>query len=161
MELAKEEKYYIIKHYQDALLQMNDALKEEDYRAYFLLVDHLENMCVLSLDADEMKKIREIRLLMRVYTEKVGDTSHQKISSSQIIRRDVNAQIAAKTQMIVPIYIKYPLYRVIERICIDSLKRTVMTTAQGGSKYSDDKDLEAVKKEIEYDLKKFGCEFND
>jgi len=159
MDLANEYKLHIVKHYQDALLQMNDVLKAADYEAYFRLVDHLENMCTLSLDSEEMERIREIRMLMRQYTEMVGAAGVEKISNSQIVRRDVNAQIAAKTKTIVPIHIQYPLYRVIERMCIDSLKRTVMTTAQGGSKYSDKKDLEAVKQEIEYDLKKFGCVF--
>gem|GEM_PF-5975883 len=139
---------------------MNDAARAGDYGAYFRLVDRLENMCTLSLDTEEMERIREIRMLMRYYTETVGSAGNEKISSAHIVRRDVNAQVAIKTKQIVPVYIEYPLYRVIERICIDSLKRTVMTTAQGGSKYSDKKDLAAVKKEIEYDLKKYGCEFD-
>lgn len=160
MDISKEDKYNIIKHYQDAFLQMNDAMTKGDYPAYFRLVDRLENMCTLSLDSEEMKRIREIRMLMRKYTETVGKTSLQKISREGIVRRDENAQVAIKTKTIVPMYIEYPLYRVIERICIDSLKRTVLSTAQGGSKYSDKKDLEAVRQEIEYDLKKYGCEFD-
>lgn len=161
MDISKDDKYYIQRHYLDAFLKMNDVAENGDYEAYFRLVDHLYNMCTVSLDADEMVRVRAIRMLMREYTEKVGKTGLEKISSAHIIRQDKNLQIAMKTKTIVPIYIKYPLYQVIERMCIDSMKRTVMSTAQGGSKYSDKKDLEAVKIEIEYDLKKFGCDFDD
>src|SRR5690554_6626314 len=98
MDIQKEDRFYIQKHYLDVFLQMNDAMDRGDYKAYFRLIERLENMCTVSLDSGEMAKIREIRMLIRYYTEKVGDTGSEKISSSQIVRRDVNAQIAAKTK---------------------------------------------------------------
>lgn len=159
MDIAKDDKYYIQKQYLDVFLQMNDTAKNKDFNTYFGLIDRLEDMCTVSLDREEMEQIREIRMLMRYYTEKTGEAGSDKIQNSNIVRRDVNARIAAQTEQIVPAYIKYPLYRVICRMCIDSMKRTVMATAAGGSQYSAEKDLKAVKVEIEYDLKKFGCVF--
>lgn len=139
---------------------MNDCAKEKDYIGYINLVERLENMSILALSGDEADNIRNIRRLQRAYIENLNFAKNKLLESEAILRQDLQRDASAKQYQIRQYYIEYPLARIIERICVHSLKRTVLKTQipSGGTAYKIDKDIAATIEDLNYYLENYGVD---
>jgi len=122
------EKSYFFEPYRDLFFKMSDAVSRRDYSAYINLVEHLENMAILALTDEEQKNIREIRETKREFVKALNKNIHEANSSQTIIKKDFSRAQGAMGNTLRLDYIEYPLTRVIERVCIHALKRTVLKT---------------------------------
>lgn len=157
MKMQDEHDNSIIRHFQDLFIQMNNQLVEKDYIGYINLVEHLENLSVLSLNKIEFDFIRNVRKMQREYIEALNASIDQRTSNQTIQRQDTNKNAANNKNAIRQYYIEYPLTRIIERICIHSLKRSVLRSSSAVQvEYSIKEDVAASCEDIAYYLDNFG-----
>lgn len=126
--------------YQDIIVSMTEALKNQEHVAYIDLVEHLKNMSILSFekkDWDLLEKIEDITACFKIHIDR---TSREKISDSTIYSIE-NVNSIYNRNMDLKILCEFRFSGVIERLCIAALRKTIfrdqIPDAQGGSIFYD------------------------
>jgi len=126
--------------YQDIMISMTEALKNQEHIAYIDLVEHLKNMSILSFDKKDLYLLEKIEEIVASFKKHVDKTSKDKIDSSTIYTIE-NVNSIYNRNMDLKILCEFKFSGVIERICISALRKTIfrdqIPEAQGVSIFYD------------------------
>lgn len=124
--------------YQDIMISMTEALKNQEHIAYIDLVEHLKNMSILSFDKKDIDLLEKIDEIVANFKKHIDKTSKEKIDSSTIYSIE-NVSSIYNRNMDLKILCEFKFSGVVERICIAALRKTIfrdqIPEAQGISIY--------------------------
>jgi hypothetical protein len=130
--------------YQDLLINMTAALKDQQFNSYIDLVSHLRNMSILALDKSDierLERIDEIIIILKKYVE----SSLKEINDKTELFNIETVSALSYTGSELKLLCEYRLSLVIERICIAALRKTIfrdqVPEAQGGIFYNSERDI--------------------
>ena len=110
--------------YQDLMISMTEALKNQEHIAYIDLVEHLKNMSILSFDKKDLDLLEKIDMIVASFKKHIDKTSKEKIDSSTIYSIE-NVSSIYNRNMDLKILCEFKFSGVIERICIAALRKTI------------------------------------
>lgn len=110
--------------YQDILVSMTEALKNQEHIAYIDLVEHLRNMSILSFDKKDLDLLEKIEEITANFKKHIDTTSKEKIDGSSIYSIE-NVNSIYNRNMDLKILCEFKFSGVIERICISALRKTI------------------------------------
>lgn len=110
--------------YQDLMISMTEALKNQEHIAYIDLVGHLKNMSILSFDKKDLDFLEKIDEIVANFKKHINSTSKEKIDSSTIYSIE-NVSSIYNRNMDLKILCEFKFSGVIERMCIAALRKTI------------------------------------
>lgn len=110
--------------YQDLMISMTEALKNQEHIAYIDLVGHLKNMSILSFDKKDLDFLEKIDEIVANFKKHINFTSKEKIDSSTIYSIE-NVSSIYNRNMDLKILCEFKFSGVIERMCIAALRKTI------------------------------------
>jgi hypothetical protein len=111
--------------YQDVMISMTEALKNQEHIAYIDLVQHLKNMSILSFDKKDICLLEKLEDVVYIFKKHIDMNSKEKIDNSQLYTIE-NVNSIYNRNVDLKIFCEYRFSGVIERICIAALRKTVM-----------------------------------
>ncbi|WP_048140532.1 hypothetical protein [Methanosarcina horonobensis] len=134
--------------YQDIMISMTEALKNQEYISYIDLVGHLKNMAILSFDKKDIELLEKIENIVSNYKKYIDQTSKAKMNTSEIYSIE-NINSIYNRNIDLKILCEYRFSGIIERICIAALRKTILAdmipNAQSGNiYYESERDLRQV-----------------
>lgn len=137
-----------------------NALMNQNYYAYFMLVDQLENLAIHALNAKNREKLRVVKKIMREYVRYVREQYSKLMQESDFVEKDEERGYRSELDFIEDVVIRYPLMKVIAKTLISALGKTVMDKIipADAAIYDPFLDLDDVLEEIEMKLRDYGIE---
>jgi len=132
-----------------------NALMARDYEAYFMLVDQLETLTVDALNRKQREGLRKVKRILREYIKHL--TEHYSINTDFVESDEEKAKMQ-EFHYIKDVVVKYPLKKMIARICTSALSKTLMEkiVPKDADMYNFDEDLVDELEEIAFNLESFG-----
>jgi DNA-binding transcriptional regulator YbjK len=132
-----------------------NALMSRDYDAYFMLVDQLETMTVAALNKQERENLRKVKKIIRNYTKHL---SEQYNTDSEFKEGDEEKAKFNEFLFVRDVVMKYPLKKLISRICTSALSKTLMEKIipRDADNYDFNSDLQDELEEIAFNLESYG-----
>lgn len=138
--------------YQDLLVSMTEALKDQNLIAYIDLVTHLRNMSILAFDKNDLENLERVDGIITGVKRHIDRHSNGKLTDSRIFRmEEINYERVRNMNL--KIFCEHKFSGVIERICIASLRKTIfreqIPEAQNGRIFYDPaRDIENAIKQV-------------
>lgn len=129
---------------------MTEALKDGNLTAYIDLVEHLKNLSILAFDKKDFESIEKIDKVKSEFRRHIDKFSREKLENSTLYNiENVNNEFGTNANL--KIMCEFKFSGVIERICIASLRKTILRDqvpeAQGVTVFYDsDRDMELCRK---------------
>lgn len=110
--------------YQDIMISMTEALKNQEHVAYIDLVEHLKNMSILSFEKKDLDLLEKIDNITSTFRKHIDRSSKEKIDSSTIYTIE-NVNSIYNRNMDLKVLCEFKFSGVVERICIAALRKTI------------------------------------
>ncbi len=110
--------------YQDIMISMTEALKNQEHIAYIDLVEHLKNMSILAFDSKDLDLLEKIEEITANFKKHIDTTSKEKLDNSTIYTIE-NVNSIYNRNMDLKILCEFKFCGAIERICISALRKTI------------------------------------
>jgi hypothetical protein len=138
--------------YQNIMISMTEALKNQEHIAYIDLVEHLKNMSILAFGEKDLDLLEKIEEVTACFKKHIDRTSKEKLDSSSIYTIE-NVNSIYNRNMDLKILCEFRFSGVVERICIAALRKTIfrdqIPEAQGVSIFYDpERDVKQVVKRV-------------
>ena len=132
-----------------------DALANGRIDAYFRLVDQLESMTASALNKEEIRNLKKVKRIMRTYIRHLsnqfsGDNNFRNMMKE---KKTYETYLMLKNSLVL-----FPLKKLIAKICISALSKTMMEKIipKDADFYDFESDLKDELEEIAFNLESYG-----
>lgn len=125
--INNEQGVFFLGPYQDLLISMTGALKEQDYIGYVDLTHQLKNLAILAFEEKDFALLTEINRVIVVLKKHIDNASNEELNGSRLYQAErVDYEVSRNADM--KIMCEYRFAGVIMRVCIAALRKTILIT---------------------------------
>lgn len=131
--------------YQDIIMKLTEALRDQNLSAYIDLVSHFRNMSILAFDEKDLKNLERIDRIKIEFKKYIEAAAKRKMEDSSLYSIE-NINFMYEKNLELKNVCDFSFSSVVERICISALRRTVfkdhIPEAQTKIYYDPSRDIE-------------------